>query len=179
MRWLLDFISSLFSATKPNLQKALDRLPDDHFGDVESYEAIQPLESDMSKEANLTYFTVREYLKGRVQLIDLSKELQDNMFNILMAADVVRRRYGKPLIVSSGYRSPEFNASIGGAKNSAHMSCEAIDLVDIDGKLKDWIAANVNILEELDLYMEHPSATPTWCHLQTRPTRSGNRIFRP
>ena len=34
---------------------------------------------------------------------------------------------GKPILVSSAYRSPELNAAIGGSKNSQHMSGEAVD----------------------------------------------------
>jgi len=34
---------------------------------------------------------------------------------------------GKPVLVSSAYRSPELNAFIGGSKNSQHMSGEAVD----------------------------------------------------
>lgn len=34
---------------------------------------------------------------------------------------------GKPIIVSSGYRSPELNAAVGGSATSAHMSGRAVD----------------------------------------------------
>lgn len=34
---------------------------------------------------------------------------------------------GAPIIISSGYRSPAVNAAVGGAKNSQHMTGEAVD----------------------------------------------------
>lgn len=40
----------------------------------------------------------------------------------------VERRYGKPVIVTSGYRSAKRNASIRGAKNSLHIYCSAADI---------------------------------------------------
>lgn len=40
----------------------------------------------------------------------------------------LREAYGKPIIVTSGYRSPELNKAIGGAKNSQHMRGQAADI---------------------------------------------------
>ncbi len=40
----------------------------------------------------------------------------------------VERRYGKPVTVTSGYRSPKRNASARGAKNSLHIYCSAADI---------------------------------------------------
>lgn len=80
--------------------------------------------------------------------------------------------------VTSGYRPSAINAKVKGAsKKSAHMSCQAIDLWDRDRLLGVWCKKNVHLLERLGLYLEDPAYTPTWTHLQTRPTR--NRIFKP
>ena len=86
--------------------------------------------------------------------------------------------------VASGYRPPAINASVGGSKMSAHMSCEAVDVRDWRRQLALWLRADMSkgtlaLLVKHDLYMEHPDYTRTWCHLQTRPTRSGNRVFIP
>ncbi len=40
----------------------------------------------------------------------------------------LRDRLGKPLIVRSGYRSPEHNKAVGGAKASKHMGGTAFDI---------------------------------------------------
>jgi zinc D-Ala-D-Ala carboxypeptidase len=40
----------------------------------------------------------------------------------------LRDRLGKPLIVRSGYRSPEHNRAVGGAKASKHMDGTAFDI---------------------------------------------------
>lgn len=39
----------------------------------------------------------------------------------------LRTLYGKPLRVTSGYRSPSFNKEHGGVDNSLHLTCEAYD----------------------------------------------------
>src|SRR5690606_18323309 len=40
----------------------------------------------------------------------------------------LRDRLGKPLIINSGYRSPEHNRAVGGAKGSNHMEGIAFDV---------------------------------------------------
>lgn len=39
-----------------------------------------------------------------------------------------RDNFGVPLFVSSGYRSPELNAAIGGSRRSAHLEGSALDI---------------------------------------------------
>jgi len=42
--------------------------------------------------------------------------------------DPLRERYGKPIVVNSGYRCPKHNKEVGGATNSQHMEGEAADI---------------------------------------------------
>lgn len=50
--------------------------------------------------------------------------------------------YRKPVVITSGYRSPAHNRSVSGAKRSLHMSCSAADL-QIPGVSKWEIARQV------------------------------------
>jgi hypothetical protein len=83
-------------------------------------------------------------------------------------------------VVSSGYRPPQINASTpGAAKHSLHMVCKAIDLEDAHGTVDDWCMHHLILLDQEGLWLEHPSATKGWCHLQSQPPRSGKRVFYP
>lgn len=84
-------------------------------------------------------------------------------------------------IVSSGWRPADINAGTpGAAVNSLHMRCQAIDLYDPDGDLDDWLLASADTaLKDLGLWLEHPAATKGWAHVQTKPPRSGRRVFYP
>lgn len=83
-------------------------------------------------------------------------------------------------LVNSGWRPPEVNASVAGAApKSKHMSAQACDLYDPEGLLDDWAMEHPEALAELRLWLEHPSATKGWCHVQTVPPRSGRRVFYP
>lgn len=44
------------------------------------------------------------------------------------ALDRVRHRFGRPMIITSGYRDPAHNARVGGAPRSRHMVGDAVDL---------------------------------------------------
>lgn len=80
--------------------------------------------------------------------------------------------YTKRPAITDGLRAA--NATYGAPK-SAHKEGKAIDLRDRKGELKAKITPE--LLKKHALRMEHPDATPMWCHLDTR-TPHG-RIFHP
>lgn len=106
------------------------------------------------------------------------KALHDALFDLETA-------YGKPLKVSSGYRTVEHNKAIGGAPHSNHLIGKACDFSDPDGAVDKWCSRNQDLLTKLGLWQEHPDATKGWCHLDTssRPALNrpscGKRQFRP
>lgn len=51
---------------------------------------------------------------------------------LLSILETVRSRFGKPVLITSGYRTPSYNRKIGGAKFSQHMYGRAADIV-VDG----------------------------------------------
>lgn len=85
-------------------------------------------------------------------------------------------------IVSSGWRPVAVNARTpGSAPRSRHMSAEACDVYDPDGLIDEYLMseAGQRALVSLRLWLEHPSATKGWSHVQTVPPRSGRRVFFP
>jgi hypothetical protein len=121
--------------------------------------------------------TQREVLMGREVEYPLTTELFLNLSELLTCLNVVRAAYGKPMYVTSGYRPGRFNKAAGGAKGSAHLTCQACDFADGDGALAKWLLANLHVLEEAGLWLESPAKTKGWVHLQSRPV--GPRVFMP
>lgn len=52
-----------------------------------------------------------------------------HLTNLANCLEAVRVLLGFPLIISSGYRSPELNKALGGVMNSAHVDGDAADFL--------------------------------------------------
>ena len=53
--------------------------------------------------------------------------------------DPLREAFGRPIIVTSGYRCPELNKAVGGSPTSAHLQGYAADLVPKDGNVQRFL----------------------------------------
>lgn len=62
---------------------------------------------------------------------------------------------------------------------SRHSSMQAVDLLDPEGDLDQFVMDNQRLLESCVLWAEHPATTKGWCHLQSVAPKSGRRIFYP
>lgn len=110
----------------------------------------------------------------------LTPEQSANFEHLYLAINKLRELYGKPMIITSGVRTIEDQKRINPrAMGSAHTKAAACDIADPDGALDRWCLDNLPLLTECGLYLEDPSMTPRWTHLQVLPPRSGNRVFVP
>lgn len=66
--------------------------------------------------------------------------IDDYLYTIL---DILRQEIGKPVIITSGYRTPGWNAKCGGAKYSYHMRGMAAD-IRADGMSAKELANKLN-----------------------------------
>ena len=82
----------------------------------------------------MKYFKIDEFTQSptaRARHIDNSapEAVVKNIHRLVETVlDPLREAWGKPLIITSGYRCPELNAAIRGSKTSAHMSGRAADI---------------------------------------------------
>lgn len=120
--------------------------------------------------------TEQEILMGRVKKEDLSPELKANLAKLLTAINIVRTARAKAMTVASGYRSKEFNASIGGAPHSFHVKCLAVDIADPKQEFQKWIMANLDVVRKAGLQLEPFSHTKTWVHFDLG-HRAGVDVF--
>jgi hypothetical protein len=111
---------------------------------------------------------------------NVTTDVAGNLATLLYRMNCIRREWGKPMIVTSGLRSKEDQMRINPkAPNSQHLYGAACDISDPQGELYAWCKANEKRLEQLGLWLEDRSATPTWAHFQIYPPKSGVRFFHP
>lgn len=60
---------------------------------------------------------------------DPPASLWPNMERTAKVLQEARKRLGKPIKITSAYRSPAYNKRIGGVSNSTHVQFNAVDLV--------------------------------------------------
>lgn len=112
------------------------------------------------------------------------------------ALDTIREAWGGPLVIVSGYRTPEHNEAIGGAERSQHMMGRAVDLRPTRKPLQ---ASDIHELDRLveqlladgklpavggvgvyPLVKNHRTGAlePGWCHVDVRPRSLTGHIAR-
>ena len=125
--------------------------------------------------------TVDEYLgqhlAGHEQ--ELTDEIRANAVIICGRANQLIKSFGEDRSLRSGWRPTAVNHGAGGALHSRHMSGQAVDIEDVDGRLDAFCRDNIGLLEQVGLWLEDGVATPSWCHIQCVPPRSGHRFFIP
>lgn len=123
-----------------------------------------------------------DYFQGRDKQFpaEWTMDVESNAQETVKQVNALLYAFGEPRAVNSGWRPAAINrATPGAAQFSRHMTAQACDLRDPYGDLDEWCLDNLDILQTLGLYLEHPAATKGWCHVQTVPPRSGKRVFYP
>ena len=113
--------------------------------------------SDSAKRKGISNEPTPEHLEN-------FKKLAENIF------EPIRKHFGKPIHLSSGYRSKALNAAIGGSASSQHCKGEAID-IDMDGSSNgvtnrmvfDYIRTNLNF-DQL-IWEFGTKDNPDWVHV--------------
>ena len=83
----------------------------------------------------MQHFTIQELSASataeRLALDNTPPHAARTMLTILVEQllDPIRRRYGAPIIVTSGYRCPALNTAVGGVANSHHIVGCAADII--------------------------------------------------
>lgn len=128
----------------------------------------------------MKYFTIDELCKSatatrlgipNVPTVAVSNNIR---FLVSIVLDPLRELYGKPIYVASGYRSPELNKAVNGAKNSQHLTGTAADIY-IKGESNAVLANIIRARLPFDqlIYEKGTIRNPQWVHVSV--SRVNNR----
>ena len=137
----------------------------------------------LNSQANLSeHFTLGEMTKSssHPEVYNIpSHEAIANLKRVCGWLEVLRKRYGGPIIINSGYRSPQLNRKIGGVATSNHLTGCAVD-IRVTGmeQLIRYAAILLDYADEShqdfdELLIEKNRYGAIWLHFAVRP--NGNR----
>ena len=117
-------------------------------------------------------------------------EIIANLRNLCeQVLEPLRAFASQPIIISSGYRSPALNRAVGGAKNSQHLTGEAVDIripmhafvneqgqrftnMELLNRWFDWMTNNCDFDQ---LIKETANRRTYWIHVSCKRNRRKNR----
>ena len=132
------------------------------------------------------HFTQGELCKTKTRLSnEPNKEQVENLKRLCGWLEQLRRRWNNlygdgddPIIINSGFRSPEVNRAVGGSATSNHLTGCAVDIrvAGIEQALR-YAALLLDIAdlnrEDFDELLIEQKGSVIWLHFAVRPT--GNR----
>lgn len=93
--------------------------------------------------------------------------LWPNFLPTLRIVDDLRQHLGKPIRITSSYRSPEYNASVGGAPKSQHKEFRAAD-IQCDGASPQEVYKVLHLWREQGRFSGGLGLYSTFVHVDTR-----------
>ena len=140
---------------------------------------------EMNKSMKLSeQFTLGELTKTRHQTADgniPSRVVIENLIRVCEWLEGLRGRWNEPIVINSGYRSPEVNRLAGGVPSSNHVTGCA---VDIRCAGKEQMIRYASILldiadeskREFDELLLEQHGSVCWLHFAVRPKDNRRRI---
>lgn len=130
----------------------------------------------------MKYFTIKELTESTTatikELDNTPTEQVEKNLTILVEKilDPLREMYGKPIIVNSGYRSPEVNVAVNGSKTSQHVLGEAVDITAGSKKENKKLFELIRDNFEFDQLINENNYS--WIHVSYREGRLRKQILK-
>lgn len=137
--------------------------------------AVQTVVDTVTNTLGMQYFTISELTRSSTAQsrgIDNtpSAAIRAKLETLITdCLDPIRRIYGRPIIVSSGYRCPELNSLVGGVSTSQHTLGEAADLVPASGGSLAGIFRAAVQFGRFDQLIIEQKGSSKWVHVSYGP----------
>ncbi len=139
----------------------------------------------LNSKANLSeHFVLGEFTRSKYpEVYNIpSHEAIANMKRLCVWLEVLRNKVGHPIVINSGYRSPQLNRKVGGAPTSNHLTGCAVDIrtsgfeqaIEYTAIL---IAYATESNQEFDeLLIEKNRYGAVWLHFAVRPKENRHKV---
>lgn len=108
-------------------------------------------------------FSEQEFVRTNHKIANALPAVYTRNRNALCSQLQVLRDYiGKPIVITSAYRSPELNSAVGGANGSRHLLCSAADIVCPGLSVLDLLC---NVLNSSACFHKI-IIEPSWLHVE-------------
>lgn len=143
----------------------------------------------MAKQQNMTqtikseFFSLAELIKSSTATkhhidntppADVIRNLQ---YGVDMVLDPLRRIYGKPILITSGYRCPKLNTLVGGVSNSWHTQGNAADIHVASLTEATKLFSNLQKIPSVDTVLFEHSGSGQWLHVQWNMAKTPRHHF--
>ena len=124
-------------------------------------------------------FILQEFIATKTGLNNqLTSEALSNIeFLVKNLLQPLRNAFGKPIKITSGYRSVEVNKAVGGSKTSQHTKGEAVDMVTNDNKYLFDLIKNKFDFDQL-IWEYGTDEQPAWVHVSLKKTGNRKQVMR-
>jgi uncharacterized protein YcbK (DUF882 family) len=115
-------------------------------------------------------FTLQEFNSkcGR----DIPNNVLPNILQLAKNLQVLRDAVGKSITITSGYRSPQHNKKIGGAKDSQHVKGMAVDIKVAGMTPKEVALVIEGLIESGKMKQGGIGIYASWVHYDIRGTKA-------
>ena len=133
------------------------------------------------------HFTLEELIKSstadRLKIDNTpTKSIISNLTEVAQLLEKIRTTYGKPIIVTSGYRSEALNKAVGGSKTSQHRLGQAADIRSVSDTKKDNqelfnVILGMIIQKDIEVGQLIDEYDYNWIHVSTPRLKNNNQIL--
>ena len=104
--------------------------------------------------------------KHRISNIPNEEQIRNLQYGVDMVLQPLRNKYGKPIVITSGYRCAALNKLVGGVANSYHLQGNAADIrVHSQVEAKELFEI-LKTIPSVDVALFEHSPTSCWLHVQ-------------